>query len=1029
MTASEASSQAIATLITHLRQVGLDLNALEMADVLWLLLEKSKYTASGDESEEVQEENREDDRQELPGRESGVSSAASAQPAASVVLEPPSEADETDSAAQAQAGTALPIAIPAASALPQAMQIARSLRPLMRKVKSRSRRMLDEEATVVRIVDERIWSPVMEPAPERWLELAIVVEETSLLEVWQETIAEFQQLMERHGAFRDVRSWQLVCDRDGSARLFRRKLSGIDRSQPRQPGELLDPSGRRLIWLVSDCTSAGWRSGRVLELLGQWMEQNPVTLVQLLPGRLWERSTLGWGDAVWLGATEPGVLNDRLMVEGLPRKRHLETHEEGSGEGQRSALLTLPVVTLDPLSLKQWARMMVGSGEPLTSGVVFDLDELAGYVENNPESPLQDTENLSPEELVQRFRGTASPTARRLAEMMAAVPVSGSVIRLIQRNLLPQSDTVHVAEVFLSGLLRPVRSPIPEATPGTRIRQRYEFVSPRVRQLLLSAVPVYATEGVLEKVAEDALSQLPIEVRRQLSEDIAQRLGRSPRSFEAFLVPELLQNLSLEEEMRSELLPFAEITAEVLQQLGAEYAAIAQQLHQVPVQDAAPVVQTEWVESANWEIPLLETFEFEVGEFVETAEEQPRSLLRVPHEFTVATIEVQTAPKNLQSSRKARSQSSSKRRRGVVLTAQGLQKLREAIDTVEQEEMQRLTIERLGARTGLSYGSVSKVLACKHRVEQHTLDRFFQSFNLTLAETDYCEPEAGQATQIIIRRTSKQDWQYIETLTEDLTLELVKIPGGSFLMGSSEEELESRDSERPQHEVTLSEFYMGKFPVTQAQWQFVAGLPQVERELDPDPARFKGSDRPIECVSWFDAVEFCDRLSQLTGRTYRLPSEAEWEYACRAGTTTPFHFGETIDSEIANYCAQDEKIGDTTYPGKYGRGRLGEYRKQTTPVGSFQVANEWGLYEMHGNVWEWCGDRWHSNYEGAPTDGSAWIDEIESESDYRVLRGGSWIVNPRNCRSASRYFYVAGFRVNFNFGFRVVCLSSRTRIP
>ncbi|MFM6266048.1 MAG: formylglycine-generating enzyme family protein, partial [Dolichospermum sp.] len=179
------------------------------------------------------------------------------------------------------------------------------------------------------------------------------------------------------------------------------------------------------------------------------------------------------------------------------------------------------------------------------------------------------------------------------------------------------------------------------------------------------------------------------------------------------------------------------------------------------------------------------------------------------------------------------------------------------------------------------------------------------------------------------------------------------------------------------------------------------------------PSRFKGdgstsltNHRPVEQVSWHDAVEFCARLSNYTKRPYRLPSEAEWEYACRAGTTTPFHFGDTITTELANY--------DGNYT--YGDGPKGVYRGETTEVGSFKIANEFGLYDMHGNVWEWCQDDWHNNYEGAPTDGSAWISN--NAKSYKLLRGGSWSYNPGYCRSAYRNYYGAGFG-NRSYGFRV----------
>ena len=240
-------------------------------------------------------------------------------------------------------------------------------------------------------------------------------------------------------------------------------------------------------------------------------------------------------------------------------------------------------------------------------------------------------------------------------------------------------------------------------------------------------------------------------------------------------------------------------------------------------------------------------------------------------------------------------------------------------------------------------------------------------------------------------------------------LEMVAIPGGTFIMGSPPEELKRMDRESPQHSVTVQPFFMGKYQVTQAQWRFVAQLPQVNRELKSDPFNFKGANRPVESVSWEDAVEFCDRLSQYTGRTYRLPSEAEWEYACRAGTTTPFHFGKTITTDLVNY------NGNYTY----GQGSKGVYRKETTEVGSFGVANNFGLYDMHGNVWEWCQDDWHSDYEGAPIDGSAWLNNEEDNND-KLLRGGSWNYNPKYCRSA----YRNGINLVVNndiIGFRVVC--------
>jgi formylglycine-generating enzyme required for sulfatase activity len=237
-----------------------------------------------------------------------------------------------------------------------------------------------------------------------------------------------------------------------------------------------------------------------------------------------------------------------------------------------------------------------------------------------------------------------------------------------------------------------------------------------------------------------------------------------------------------------------------------------------------------------------------------------------------------------------------------------------------------------------------------------------------------------------------------------LRLEMMAIPGGTFMMGSPPDETDRFDDEGPQHEVTVDPFFMSKYPVTQAQWRFVAALKmeKVERKLDLEPSHFKGSDRPVEQVSWLDAVEFCKRLSEFTGREYRLPSEAEWEYACRAGTTTRYYFGETISKTLVNYDGEG-----------------------TTPVGKFP-ANAFGLHDMHGNVWEWCQDDWHRSYAGdPPKDGSAWINEKGKESSTKVLRGGSWRLYPQFCRSAYRSLVIPDFR-SVNVGFRIVCGAART---
>ena len=253
-------------------------------------------------------------------------------------------------------------------------------------------------------------------------------------------------------------------------------------------------------------------------------------------------------------------------------------------------------------------------------------------------------------------------------------------------------------------------------------------------------------------------------------------------------------------------------------------------------------------------------------------------------------------------------------------------------------------------------------------------------------------------------RETKSANAYTEDLGSGVKLEMVAIPPGEFMMGSPETEYGRDEDESPQHRVRINYwFYMGRFEVTQAQWRAVMG----SNPSDCDEC-------PVEQVSWNDATEFCQKLSARMGREYRLPSEAEWEYAARAGTTTPFAFGDTIMPEIVNY--------DGDHP--YGKTAKGTNRRKSVPAGSLGVANAFALYDMHGNVSEWCQDWHHGSYDaiagGAPTDGSAWLSG--GEQKYRIFRGGSWSGPASKSRSAYRGGNTPDFH-GFYYGFRVVAVA------
>ncbi|CAN1211533.1 hypothetical protein TUMEXPCC7403_15125 [Tumidithrix helvetica PCC 7403] len=869
---NETLAPAIAEVLTLLRdRAKLEVTATELAEILWLAMHlepqevsylPSVISPAAPPSESFSE-----------NRESTTSKSQSPIP---VATQPPQD-KSSQQKSQTSNSPSLPIQIPDASPLPKGLEIMRSLRPLMKKVRSTRLFTLDEEATAILRAETKSWIPVMRPELERWLDLAFVVEKTNLEEVWKDPIAAFLYRVERSGVFRNVRFWHLSARPDAPPQLFLQTAMG-KKSHPRSPKELLDPSGRCLVMFASDCTSTGWRSGKVPDLLKQWTTKNPVTVVQLLPERYWERSVLGFGYFVWLRSRSSEPLSDRFLVEGLPpSERHL-LHDPNRHNPDRMAIV-LPVVTIEPEPLKQWAQVMA-AGEQETAGVVLDLSLLKDYVA--ADSAVKPTALQT----VRLFWSTASPLARKLAPTIAAVGASMSVIRLIQKNF-PEFSTLHVAEVFLSGLL------CRQENGGYRCDRE-------VKDLLLGSMPRSQTHEAVEKIGNQLYENLPKDVKDRISADIERRFGEARRNFKAFLVP----NLSWGDYPNREVLTFAEIARDTLRLMGGEAAAFVEKLDRFP-----------------------ELFE---------------------NEFEVAKIEVVES---------------------------------EFLELFQYQSAKIRVIESEGSRGVFGLGAKPK----KQKIE--------------------------------IIKENREGQQFVEQIDRDCTLEMVYIPSGEFLMGSAEDEEGSYSWERPQHKVTVPAFFMGKYPITQAQYVAIMGKNPSHFKDKPDSNR-----RPVENISWDDANNFCQKLSEKTGRKYRLPSEAEWEYACRAMTSPPapqlkgegskrvyppFHYGETISTKVANYNGEI-----------YGRGEKGEYRQETTPVDYFGVANDFGLCDMHGNVWEWCLDTWHDNYEGAPTDGSAWI-ELNKTSHIR--RGGSWSSYPRFCRSAFRFHLILDFR-DLNFGFRVVAL-------
>ena len=745
---------------------------------------------------------------------------------------------------------------------------------------------MDEEATVDLISETGVWQPVLKPESELWLDVALVFDTSPSMCLWQRFGADLHRLLARYGEFRDVRIWFL------EHKTSKVTLTSRNR-RPRKLNELLTGDRRRLIVIVSDCIAPAWHNGAMRDLIGVWSAKLPTVVFHVFPERLWSRTALARSVTVEFKGKRDGLPSDKLQ----PTSRSVWDRDRLEASLNQPTV-HLPVVTLEPDSLSSWAKMVAGDRRSRVLGIVWDAPPL------QPKASSQSSAPSAPSitDRIDTFLLTASPISRQLAALLVSAPViTLPIVRLIKQTNLSQASAVHMAEVFMSGLLKVSGTHKPTFENAERIA--YELVDGEVRDRLRAG----------SRVA-DALT-----IYTKVSEYVAQGLGKSVSDFWALLRTPAKGKSSEETEF---LDAFATVTAKILRGLGSEFEAIADSLYPLPAEAESGLEEEDT-------FPGLRTLEYSTSQ-IERTKIIPEFPLIQTKDVRVVTITPSDIP---------------------------------SIET-EPFSFEVATIEREGSE----------------------------------------EPWT-------VQRQSQQAHRYIEPLGNGVSIAMVAIPGGRFVMGSPEDEPERNDNEGPQHEVQVQGFFMGRYPITQAQWKEVAGFPEVNRSLNPEPSVFKGENRPVEYVSWHDAVEFCARLSAHTQQDYRLPTEAEWEYACRAGTTTPFHFGEMINTDVVNYNGSS-----------YNDGLKGQRRRKTTPVDQFKVANSFGLSDMHGNVLEWCQDHWHQDYEGAPTDGSAWI--TGGDASKLVLRGGSWDTYPRPCRSASRFYSQP---VNFlnTIGFRVVCVARR----
>lgn len=975
----------IARLADILNRLGMEPTPREIAELLFLA---ARLSPTAERPDRVQDELPPDSRpsEKTPLPESRSEQPASlperAQPKATgdIYLNQP----KSDGASTGIGATGVRVA--SAIALPGAHSIEKAMRPLRRTYPSRRYKELDLERTVETTAETGVPMVINRPARERWLEAALVVDESETMRVWRPTVREFQRLLERHGAFRDVRVWGMSAD-GGEPAIYSR-IGRIARPQRlRDPRELLDAEGRRVILVLSDCHAGMWHRGEAFKTLAEWGERAPVLLVQLLPQRLWEPTAMPRIDTQ-LKAGAPGLPNHRLQYVLRP-------------DAKKDAI-PMPAAVLEDWAIAPWANMVAARGKAAVKGFLIPRHwPLESVDPEEAEFARQEQEafdKLDPLEQARRrvseFKASASPSAFRLACYLAAVQLNFPVMRLVQQAMMPESRQSHLAEVLLGGLIRIKESNPPDNDPDDIL---YEFY-PGVDELLIDPKQNHIDpREVLRVVAE--ISRL-IENRLPFASEFRVMLASAKGEGEERIAPGKKA--------------FATISPVVLRRFFGETAAEGHVARTAADEAGDALEQGDAfanLTSPNYEV-ALESYRLALRLYEQLGDRsgQAAALLAMAG-LHARRGEHSEAIEYFDKSLRARREvgNSFEEARTLDRMSLSLHALGRKVEAIQAARQALVIFEKMSP---LPNDVIEELRARLEDWEGFQLTTFdFKTVTLD---------ERGKE----IERRSLTARQFVEDLGEGIALEMVEVPGGTFLMGTADKDVKkvieehsrywSKENaegwvsrERPAHKVTVPPFFVGKYPVTQAQWREVASWPKIERDLDPDPSRFKGPDRPVEQVSWEDAKEFCARLKQRTGHDYRLPSEAEWEYACRAGTTTPFAFGETITPEIVNY--------DGNHP--YSKAKKGKYRQETTPVGSLGVANAFGLYDMHGNVWEWVQDIWHDNYNGAPKDGSAWLSG--GDSSFRGLRGGSWYGNGSLCRSADRNFIAPASRINY-YGFRVV---------
>ncbi len=521
-------------LIIQLHSLEIEINAEELADCLWLAAHKDKQNQQSDKPSKVADkiESSSLEKPRLPefsSSKSEINQPKQQEPTAELYT---SQQNEKNTEIANISGSSLPFHTPATRALPHSLQLSRALRPLVRRIASHENVAIDEQATVRQIADTDIWLPLFRPKPVRWLEVLLVIDDSPSMRLWHHTVNELQTLLEQQGAFSDVRIWRLKTTLKNQQVSLYTSLGMTARHYK----ELINPAQKRLILLVTDCISPAWQGETLLTWLAAWGRRHPVSIINVLPQQLWAKTRLRNAQLVKLSNKQAGVANCYLHQQQTfsARQQKLETTE-----------LAIPLTTLEPIFLASWAKFITGKEKNLIPGFVFQVDDSLSS---------QTARVVDENRVFEQFRAFASPTAYQLACYLAAAPLHLPIMRLVQRVMLPQSEQVHLAEVFLSGLLKRT------STDSCSVDEiEYDFLSDSLRERFLDA-------GLLI----DA-----VRVQESISEFINEQHGCTI-DFQTWLFnpDEAADNFVVTDKNRA----FAKVSATILRRLGENYNKLLNKL-------------------------------------------------------------------------------------------------------------------------------------------------------------------------------------------------------------------------------------------------------------------------------------------------------------------------------------------------------------------------------------------------------------------------------------------------------------------